>query len=149
MSTPPRPMRQGAPITSNSISREYLSMFHAAIAASWMRRDKRYIQPVSHGVLFVGSYIKPRRSYLSNRTLARMEERCYGFRILFESGEVDGLLLSHIECVLNSYLGFCKRRRTYKRRRRLVEGMGHSFWQYFYVRGSFCSVRLRECYRQL
>lgn len=114
-----------------------------------MHRDKRYIQPVSHGVLFVGSYIKPRRSYLSNRTLARMEERCHGFRILFESGEVDGILLSHIECVLNSYLGFCKRRRTYKRRRRLVEGMGRSFWQYFYVRGSFCSVRLRECYRQL
>jgi len=114
-----------------------------------MHKDKRYMQPVKHGVLFVGTFIKPGRDYLSNRTLARMLERCTGFSKLFDEPDFNAFDLQHIEQVLNSYLGFCKGRRTYSFRRGYIERMGTEFWKYFYVRGSFKSVRLKQQYRLL
>ncbi len=113
-----------------------------------LHKDKRYMQPVSHGVLFVGTYIKPGRLYLSNRTRARFEERCQGFRRLMEEkGEADLMDCSRIEQVLNSYLGFCKGRQTYVFRRACIEGMGSLFWKHFYVKGHFESVRAKRQYR--
>ena len=114
-----------------------------------MHEDKRYLQPVSHGIMFVGSYIKPGRLYLSNRTLARFRERCVGYRRLLDEKECDVVQLQRIEQVLNSYFGFCARRKTYRYRRSLVEMLGTNFWKYFYVRGSYRNVRLRRKYRML
>ena len=114
-----------------------------------MHKDKRYLQPVTHGVLFVGTFIKPGRDYLSNRTLARMCERCEGFGRLFDGGDVSAFDLQHIEQVLNSYHGFCKDRRTLRFRKAYVGRMGENFWKYFYVRGSYRNVRLKRQYRLL
>ena len=109
-----------------------------------MHTDKRYLQPVSHGILFVGSYIKPGRLYLSNRTLARMKEHCEGFGKLLEDGDVAQQDLEHIEQVMNSYLGFTRRRETYDFRRQCIEAMGSGFWNYFYVKGHFESIRRKR-----
>ena len=114
-----------------------------------MHKDKRYLQPVSHGLLFVGTYSKPLRLYLSNRTLARFKERCNGFRRLMEQRELTPLDCQRIEQVINSYLGFCKDRRTYRRRVEYVNSMGSEFWRYFIVRGHYNSIRARPQYRPL
>ena len=113
-----------------------------------LHKDKRYLQPVSHGVLFVGTYIKPGRLYVSNRTRARFEERCEGFRRMMESKEELNVLdCKRIEQVLNSYLGFCKGRQTYALRRTCINGMGEQFWKHFYVKGRYRSIRTRRRYR--
>lgn len=106
-----------------------------------LHRDKRYLQPVSHGVLFVGTYIKPGRLYLSNRTLARMKERCEGYGKMMAEKECDHLDLSRIEQVLNSYMGFCLRRETYQYRKDCIELLGPEFWIYFMVMGHYNTIR--------
>ena len=107
--------------------------------------EERYLQPVSHGVLFVGSYIKPCRLYLSNRTLARFKERAIGFRRFMESKkELTFLDGKRIEQVVNSYLGFCRRKRTYRFRKEIIALMGQIFWVYFYVEGHYESIHLKN-----
>ena len=114
-----------------------------------MHVNKRYLQPVSHGLLFVGTYSKPLRLYLSNRTLARFKERCNGFRRLMEQRELTPLDCQRIEQVINSYLGFCRGRCTYRRRVEYVNSMGSEFWRYFIVRGHYNSIRARPQYRPI
>lgn len=110
-----------------------------------LHKDKRYLQPVSHGILFVGTYIKTGRLYLSNRTVGRMKERCEGFRRSFAQ-DPDGNDLQHMECVMNSYLGFCRKRQTYNlRKNTLPDGL----FDYFYIKGHYESVRLKDRYRVL
>ncbi len=113
-----------------------------------LHKDKRYMQPVAHGLLFVGTYIKPGRLYMSNRTRARFKERCEGFRRMMEErGELSTLDCRRIEQVINSYLGFCKGRQTYRMRRSYIESIGERFWNHFEVRGHFQSIRTRRRYR--
>ena len=115
-----------------------------------LHRDKQYLQPVTHGLMFVGTCIKPGRLYLSNRTRARFEERCIGFRRMLETKPVITVLdIQRIEQVINSYLGFCKGRKTYKIRRYCIESIGPLFWKFFYVKGSFRSIRARRSCRQV
>lgn len=109
--------------------------------------NKRYLQSVSHGVLFVGGYIKPRRTYVSSRTIGRFRERVFGFR-----KQLDGNThlvyydLERIEQVVNSYLGFCVHHKSYMIRRESILGLGDNFWKYFYVRGHYESIRIRPKY---
>ena len=114
-----------------------------------MHKDKRYIQPVSHGIKLVGSYIKPNRVYLTNRTLARFQERANGFKKLMESRNLNCLDCQRIEQVMNSYLGFCKGKRTYQRRKDTLLSMGNIFFKYFYIRGHYESVRTKIKYRTI
>lgn len=115
-----------------------------------MHKHKRYLQPVSHGVALVGSYIKPGRVYLSNRTLARFEERVVGFSRLINSKEELGILdCKRIEQVVNSYLGFCKGKATYNKRKEILGKLGGKFFKYFYIRGHYQSIRAKKKYREL
>jgi hypothetical protein len=118
-----------------------------------LHEDKRYLQPVSHGVLFVGTMIKPSRQYLSNRTISRMTEKCNGFREILNGMTTDVLpdltTLEHIEQVVNSYLGFTRRRQTYDFRTSTIDSMGDAFWCYFVVRGHYESIRLKRQYRMI
>ena len=115
-----------------------------------MHKDKRYLQPVTHGLSFVGTYIKPNRLYLSNRTLARFEERAVGFSRLIESkDELTILDCKRIEQVINSYLGFCKGKQTYTVRKGILDGMGAGLFRYFYIRGHYESIRARRKYREI
>ncbi len=113
-----------------------------------LHKDKRYLQPVSHGVLFVGTYIKPGRLYLSNRTLARFKERCEGFGRMLNEG-CNELDLQRIEQTLNSYMGFCMKRCTYRYRRTNIDLMGARFWRHYYIKGSFLSVRTKTKYKPI
>lgn len=115
-----------------------------------MHKHKRYLQPVSHGIAFVGCYIKPNRVYLSNRTLARFEERAVGFaKVIDGKDELTILDCKRIEQVINSYLGFCKGKKTYKKRKEILGMMGENFFKYFYIRGHYESIRAKEKYREI
>jgi len=115
-----------------------------------LHKDKRYIQPVTHGVKFVGAVIKPHRSYLSNKTIGRMFERVHGFNDLCEQkDELTVLDCARIEQVMNSYLGFCRPHRTYRLRRKALERFGPMFYRYFYIRNHHDSIRTKMKYRPI
>lgn len=61
-------------------------------------QNKFYIQPISHGVKFLGSVIKPGRIYCGNRLRGELEKKLY--RLNPELTDV-----SHALSVFNSYLG--------------------------------------------
>ena len=112
-----------------------------------IHKNKRYLQPVSHGVLFVGGYIKPRRTYVSSRTICRFQERVFGFRKqLDENKKLTYYDLERIEQVINSYLGFCVHHQSYQIRKENIINLGDNFWKYFYVRGHYESIRIRPKY---
>ena len=115
-----------------------------------MHQHKRYLQPVSHGISFVGSYIKPKRVYLSNRTLARFEERAVGFsRLIDGDAELAVMDCKRIEQVINSYLGFCKGKKTYGKRKKILGMMGKNFFKYFYIKWHYESIRAKAKYREI
>ena len=116
-----------------------------------MHRNKKYFQPVSHGVCFVGGHIKPCRTYLSNRTVDRFFENVKGYRDLLESNDVrlTGYDLERIEQVINSYLGFCVHHKTYNIRKQLILSLGKEFWRYYYVCGHYESIKVRGKYKLL
>lgn len=112
-----------------------------------IHKNKRYLQPVSHGVLFVGGYIKPRRTYVSSRTIGRFQDRVFGFRKqLDENKKLTYYDLERIEQVINSYIGFCVHHQSYQIRKENIINLGDNFWKYFYVRGHYESIRIRPKY---
>ena len=113
-----------------------------------IHNDKKYLQPVSHGVLFVGGYIKPGRTYVSSRTIGRFQERVFGFRKQLDKNKnLTYYDLERIEQVINSYLGFCVHHQSYQIRKENIINLGDNFWKYFYVKGHYESIRIRPNYR--
>ena len=113
-----------------------------------IHNDKKYLQPVSHGVLFVGGYIKPGRTYVSSRTIGRFQDRVSGFRKqLDENRNITYYDLERIEQVINSYLGFCVHHQSYMIRKKNIINLGNNFWKYFYVKGHYESIRIKPDYR--
>ena len=114
--------------------------------------DKVYVQHVSKGVAFVGSVIKPGRTYLSNRTvgrmydmLSRMEHQCR--RVSRRKVSVEQCTeLEHGVGSCNSYMGFMVHHHSYGLRRKMF-GALKSFWKVAYLSDGFCKVNLRKRFR--
>lgn len=87
------------------------------IAERWLRLylrvklhpDKVYLQPVSHGVKFVGSQLKRGRTYLSNRTIGRMPQAFAWLAQAKTPSEIEQAIST-----VNSYLGMARHHRSYK-----------------------------------
>lgn len=113
-----------------------------------MHRDKRYIQPISHGVLFVGTQIKNGRLYLSNRTVGRFFNKAQEIADFMKQPNelITSADLDHILATLNSYLGFCKYRQTYRIRRIAMRPLIYSkdFKRYFKINRNVSKVTLKK-----
>ncbi len=111
-----------------------------------MHKDKRYCQPANHGVLFVGSYIKNGRVYLSNRTVGRFRNLVVKITKQLDcpDKEITSYDRAHILASLNSYLGFCKGKRTYRLRCKILEPLMQSkqFCKYFSINENLTKVNL-------
>ncbi len=106
---------------------------------------KYHFQLASHGVMFVGAYIRYYRIYLSSRTVARFRERVFGFnQMLREKPHISLCDLRRIEQVINSYLGFFKNKRSYLLRKTTLSIFEHVFYEFFYIHGHFERIRLRN-----
>jgi retron-type reverse transcriptase len=93
---------------------------------------KIYLQPYENGVLFTGGYVKPYRTYVSNRTKSNMKKRLEEQKMK-EQPDLKGLRNS-----INSYLGIMRHYKSFHIRREI---MVHHAWvfKYGYVRNC-CSV---------
>lgn len=118
-----------------------------------IHQDKRYIQPTSHGVMFVGAYLKNGRIYLSNRTLGRFRDKVLNIAKFLQlpAKEITSYDLDHILATLNSYLGFCKERRTYRLRRKIMKPLIYSpeFKRYFKLNRNVSKVTLRKQWKTI
>lgn len=134
-------IKRAIPLLENYLARELRLQLH---------RDKYYFQKASHGVKFVGAVLKNSRTYLSNRTVGRFEERVKGFKDLLSSGRpIYQTDLVRMQSVLNSYLGFCKSKRTYFIRKRILGNFGAEFFKYFYIEGRFERVKMKRKYKPI
>lgn len=112
--------------------------------------DKVYVQHVSKGVKFIGSVIKPGRTYLSNRTVGRMwsmlegmEHRCKRLAVRKRRRRQDVEAVEQDVCSCNSYMGFLVHHATYGLRRRMF-GRMKWFWKVACVSGHYSKVSLRK-----
>lgn len=115
--------------------------------------DKVYIRHISKGVKFIGTVVKPGRTYVSNRTVARMWERTRTMekhcKVLVSDKNPSCGIIETVErdiCSCNSYMGFFVHNASYGLRRRMF-GQMKWFWKVSYVSGRFSKVLLRKNYR--
>lgn len=111
--------------------------------------DKVYVQHVTKGVKFIGAVVKPGRTYLSNRMVARMYDMLCGLehlcrRVSARNPNMEQCVeLEHAIGSCNSYMGFLKYNNSYALRRRLFGNLSN-FWKVAYVSGHFDKVTLRK-----
>lgn len=118
-----------------------------------VHKDKRYFQPASRGVMFVGSYIKNNRIYLSNRTIGRFKDKVNQIcqYLSNPSSQVTSADLDHILATLNSYLGFCKDKKTYRLRKKIMRPLKYlpEFCKYYSVNDQMTKVTLKKKHKTI
>ena len=114
--------------------------------------DKFYLQEVKRGVKFVGSVIKLRRTYLSNRTVGSMYNAILALepiceRVFLSQGNnlEDLFCLERAISGINSYFGFLIHCNSYAIRRAAFNGCKY-FWKVCYVAGRFQTVKIKQKY---
>ena len=108
---------------------------------------KIYVQPVRNGLLYVGAYIRPGRTYISNRTRSRFLERLHHFNRLAEEGKAFENLEPFVASI-NSYLGMMVHHKSYNIRHRLLRGLHPAWWQFITIDGHIEKLRIKKRYRQ-
>ncbi len=89
-----------------------------------IHRDKIYLQHFTKGVNFLGTVIKPWRTYIQNRTKANFYQKIQFWNNLFSQeiagGGVSKKNLNNFIASVNSYLGIMKHYNTYKLRKKML-----------------------------
>ena len=85
-----------------------------------LHEGKSRIVPASHGVEFLGAFVKPRRVYVSRHSLLRMKGKLASLHREAAAGRADAC---HLECSLNSFLGLLGHYRSYRVRKETFSGM--------------------------
>ncbi len=77
-----------------------------------LHMGKLHVREVSQGIEFLGAFVKPYRDYISNKTLARIEQNVK---------TIDLRDIGHAEASINSYLGVLSHSASYNIRHHLFE----------------------------
>jgi len=118
-----------------------------------LHHDKFYLQPVQHGVKFVGTMIMPGRKYISNRTVGGMYDKLH-YTDMVCKAIVNGnrncrnlLMLRHCISALNSYLGFMVHVSAHKLRRKILDSASEDFWKCCFVVGDYTTIKILKHYK--
>ena len=116
-----------------------------------MHHDKQYIQDVTKGVYFVGAVIKMNRVYLSNRTIGGLVNVLRKLQVLLTHIGTcradEAYELEHYLASINSYFGFMTRKNEYAVKRSVIRNYCPLFFQYFFIKGRFESIRLKTDFK--
>jgi len=107
---------------------------------------KRHIQPASKGILYIGAYIHPGRTYISNRTRGKMYDCITRFNYLAEEGKAEENAEKFISS-MNSYLGMMIHYDTYNIRSKIRWMIHKDWWKYMYMEGHFTKFVLKKRYK--
>ncbi len=104
--------------------------------------NKIYLQNITHGVEFLGAYIKPWRRYITPRVKNNFYCAIAYVNTLLEQNlcEKD---VKKIQAILNSYLGLLLHFNTYYLRSKLINILHVNFWNYFKVSKWYFKVVLK------
>lgn len=108
---------------------------------------KIYVQPARNGLLYVGAYIQPSRTYIGNRTRGRFVNCIRHYNKIAE----NGLALANLErfaSSINSYLGLMRHYKTYNIRHRLLRELHKEWWKYITIEGHIEKVSIKKKYRK-
>lgn len=93
---------------------------------------KIYFQHYSKWVQFLGTYIKPYRSYIRKRTIGNFYQRIQNINtLLHPRHEITSETKEYIMSVINSYLWTMKHYQTYNIRKKMFRTISPRFWNYF------------------
>lgn len=93
-------------------------------------KDKTYLQPVSHGVKFLGQIVYPHRRYTINRTIGRFIDRVKQCVEECERPMTD-IRKEYWRQVLNSYFGFLTQTNEYRTRSKIFRMFPRSWYRNF------------------
>ncbi|MDD3062314.1 MAG: RNA-directed DNA polymerase [Massilibacteroides sp.] len=96
--------------------------------------NKIYLQRIDKGVCFLGTYLKPFRRYILNRTVGHFVLHLKSFDRWVRTKNVRQEELEQMRAVMNSYLGVLQRTRTYRIKRKLFSFPCELF-RYGYLNG--------------
>lgn len=116
--------------------------------------NKIYLQHYSKGTPFVGSFIKPGRNYISNRTRGHFISAMRKFNTMAATQTHAGrvAMLDKLRASINSYLGMMIHYKSYKVRRKICMQYILPFWgEYIYFVEDFskCVIRIKYDRRRL
>lgn len=93
---------------------------------------KIYLQHYTKGVLFLGQYIKPYRSYISKRVKGSFYKAIQWANNLFDQPQkLNWDLLEQIQAKINSYVGTCKQANTTRFLRKTIKQLSKNKDHYF------------------
>ncbi len=108
---------------------------------------KIYLQHYTKGVLFLGVYIKPHRTYIRKRTIGYFYKKIEELnnRLIKNNNKIDLELQTDFISIINSYLWMLKHHKTYKKRKKLLlNKINACFWNYFYISDGYWKVKKKQ-----
>jgi RNA-directed DNA polymerase len=95
---------------------------------------KVYLQPVRHGLTFIGSTIKHGRIYAGNRTVGNATNLIRKYNRYYQNLDVPvEVVTQRFVQRYNSYMGYLMHRKTYAIRRKLWEQVSDEIMKYCYI----------------
>ena len=106
--------------------------------------NKIYLQHYTKGFAFLGSYIKPHRIYINNRTKKKFSQTVYQSDKELKRKNPNRKDLERWRAVINSYLGILKHYKTYNIRKKVLIGKSREFFKYGHLEGlkKYCLNRV-------
>jgi RNA-directed DNA polymerase len=110
---------------------------------------KIYLQSCDHGVLFLGQYIKPYRSYISNRVKHYFYQTLHKVNcLLVETEAIEWQVMKQIQSSLNAYLGILKHANTYNLIKKACGVLIKRFYCFFTFSVRFTQVYINKGFWQ-
>lgn len=82
-----------------------------------VNKGKTIISTVQQGVEFLGAYLKPHRTYISNASLSRIRRRLYDMEYKGDVGRVN------VFSSINSFLGILRHTKSFNIRKNLMDSI--------------------------
>jgi hypothetical protein len=97
--------------------------------------NKCYMQDITKGIQFIGTIIKPNRTYIISRTVGSLYNKLDEYKEEFEKYPNDIELIHKLASTLNSYLGFMIHRNSFNIRAKIFTKWKNSefIFKYLYI----------------
>lgn len=106
--------------------------------------SKVYLQPVRHGIAFLGSVIKRNRLYAGNRTVGYATDVVREYNMMSDKE----MYIEKYAQRYNSYMGYLSHRNTYAIRWKIWNRVCESVKRYVYLTGDLNVMRVRQQYKE-
>lgn len=103
---------------------------------------KIYLQHYTKGVQFLGTYLKPHRTYISRRIKHNFYQaiQSWNTHIQQNGNKINREDLERFIASINSYLGILKHYQTYKLRKKMLLQLNGYYWNYVYISGGYSKL---------